>query len=214
MFNTSPIATVYLTASPADADRWLVEGVPPAPTSARPPLAAGRVAAWLAPEPASPGSDAVWLVAAVETVRVLVADWDMARGAETAPRVEDGRRLTEAYRHSATPLADYRLGQFRRPQAWVEGGVAASALARLPSAAALPVHGAAYARQVYQALRAMVGAPADAPLAALVAAVVARGRGRLVAAYPDPDPVYLYAVDEGAWYFSLATEFNGLTASS
>lgn len=212
MFNpNSPLATVYLTASPAQADRWLVEGAPAAPASA-PPLAAGRVAAWLAPEALPTGPDRVNLVAAVAAERVLVADWDLAAGAEAAPLAQDRQRLADAHTRSATPLAAYRLGQFRRPQAWIDGAVAATTLARLTPVDTPPVHGPAYARQVYRALRALVGAPADAPLAALVAAAVARGRARLVAAYPDPAPVYLYRLDEGDWYISLAAAFNALTA--
>lgn len=212
MFGSNgPLATIYLAAPLAAAETWLVQGVAPAPPSVRPALAAGRVAAWLAAEPVG-DAEAVWLVAAVEPTRVVVADWDLARGADVAPRPEDRLALADAYLRSATPLSAYRLGQVRRPQALVQGALAATTLARLAPAETPRLHGAAYARQLHQALRALVGAPGDAPLAALVAAAVGRGRARLVAAYPDPAPVYLYRVDEGEWYFSLASEFNTLTA--
>lgn len=206
------ITSVYLAASRADAEVWLAQGMGPAPATANLPLGMGRVSAWLAPEPVLTGTETVWLVAAVEPARVLVADWDLACGAAAAPLAEDARRLAEVYSRTATPLTDYRLGQFRRPQALVRGALDPITLARLPDVEPSAEQGAAYARQLYRSLRAMVGAPADAPLIALVAAVVARGRARLVAAYPDPDPIHLYVVDEGGWYFSLAAEFKAITA--
>ena len=208
----SLIVPVYLSTSPANAETWLAQGVPPTPPEVNLPPAVGRVCAWLAPESVLTSPEAVWLVAAVEPGRVLVADWDAACGSATAPLAEDARHLAEVYRRSATPLRDYRLGQFRRPQALVQGALAPTELARLPTIETASVHATVYARQVYRTLRAMIGAPADAPLIALVAAAVSRGRVRLVASYPDPDPIYLYSVDEGAWYFSLATEFNFMTA--
>jgi hypothetical protein len=147
-----------------------------------------------------------WIIAAIDASRVHIMDSDLSQAAAIARDPVWQERLTRAA--SATlPASDYRLGQFRRPAALVRGRIEASALSRLSQPPAI-TNEEAYERQLRQALRALIGAPADAPLAALVASAVARGRARLIAMLDSNPTVYVYAVDEGTWFFSVVFEHN------
>ena len=205
------IATVYLYAASPLVSEWLRFGITSTDAlSGRLPLN-GYVQAWLTTELDTVRPDFDWLVAAVPAESVWVADHDLRLAAELG--TAESKALAYGYEQSLTPLTLYRLGRFRRPEALVAGFIAADWLAPLPASDPIPYHGAEYARQLYQALRAMIGAPSDAPLEALVAAAVARGRARRLLAYPTQPPLLLYSVDQGAWYFTLDPAFSQVSAS-
>jgi hypothetical protein len=187
---------VYLAGTPAEVEQWLHAGVTPPYQS---DVAAVSTQAWLHPFPIpAPG---VWVIGAVDATRIRVIDSDLAQATTTTRDAVWRERLSRAA-SALVPASDYRFGQFRRPRALVEGRIEAGALACLPY---LPhvTNEAVYARQLRQALRAMTGAPGDAPLAALVASAVARERASLVTTLYQDKTVYVYAVDEGVWYFSV-----------
>lgn len=205
------IATVYLYAAPAQVKAWLRFGITPTDTLSDQPPAKRYSRAWLTTELDTSIPDFSWLVAVVPAGRVWVADHDLRLAAERG--TAETETLAFQYIQSLTPFSGYRIGRFRRPEALVEGAIASDWLAPLPASDPTPYHGAEYARQLYQALRAMIGAPSDAPLEALVAAAVARGRARLVVAYPTQPRLFLYSVDQGSWYFTLDPAFRQVSAS-
>lgn len=213
MFDPSAtIATLYVCAPPDLAATWLAQGIPAAMTPDEPHARLGAVSAWLTPDPRRAEASSQWLTASLETARIRVADWDLAQGAASSADRGAARRLLSAYNRTVTPWHEYRLGMFRRPEALVWGGIPADRLARLTPIASAVEHETTYAQQIIRALRAMLGAPLDAPFHALVAAAVARRRAQLVAAFQDKGRIYLYGVDNDSWYFTLDTAFNHLTA--
>jgi hypothetical protein len=209
-YPNATIATLYVSAPAAVATRWLAEGIPAATDG--PDSHHGTVDAWLQPDPRRAAAGTQWLAASIAPAQVIIADWDLAQGAASAPDEEATRRLLATYDRTLTPWHEYRLGQFRRPLALVQGGLAPENLVRVTSLEDGIDHETVYAQQVIRALRAMIGAPLDTPLQALVAAAVGRGRAKLVATYRDIHPVHLYFVDNDSWYFTLDTAFNALTA--
>ncbi|MFN8482189.1 MAG: hypothetical protein U0768_03890 [Anaerolineae bacterium] len=171
------------------------------------------VQAWpmLCPPPA-PIANAAWLVASVAADAVYIADWDLAAAARAAAPSEQAA-LRAAFDATVTPFSLYRPGQFRRPEALVRDGIPADRLALIPwvTDAGCVDNERAYARQLHQLLRAMLGAPAAAPLGALVAAAVARGRATPVAAYPDAGrAVRLYRLDNSLACFAYDSGLGAL----
>jgi hypothetical protein len=187
---------VYLAGAPAEVEAWLQAGVT---RPSQEDVAAVTFQAWLHPFPISPPR--AWVIGAVDASQVRVMDSDLLQAAAVTHDPVWRERLTRAA-SALVSASDYRFGQFRRPSVLVEGRIDASALARLPN---LPdvTNETVYERQLRQALRAMTGAPGDAPITALVASVVARERASLVARLDEDAKVYVYAVDEGVWYFSV-----------
>lgn len=157
----------------------------------------------------------MWLVASVPADNVTIADWDLAAALDMAAS-HDRDGLQAAFEASCVPFAAYRMGQYRRPEALVTGGIAPDRLALLATddPADCSDNERVYGRQLHRLLRAMIGAPPAAPLAALVGAAIARGRATLVAAHTDNERrIKMYRIDNGSGYFAFDAVLAALLGS-
>ncbi|MFN8471275.1 MAG: hypothetical protein U0822_03570 [Anaerolineae bacterium] len=155
--------------------------------------------------PPEPVVDAAWLVASVAAEQVDIVDWDLAAASAVAASPEQDA-LRGARDAAIIPYSVYRPGQFRRPLALVRGGIPGDRLAMIPSPDGdnCEENERAHARQLHRLLRAMIGAPAAAPLPALVAAAIARGRAAPVMSLQDGGrTLHLYRLDSGPAYFAF-----------